>query len=44
MPSSVLTPARPVEPAESSFLVGCLTGLILGAVLAFPLCLLLLKL
>lgn len=44
MPSSVLTPALPAEPVESSFLVGCLLGLVLGGALVLPVCVLLLKL
>ena len=44
MPSSVLTPARPAEPAESSFVVGCLLGFVLSAAVAYALGLLLMKL
>jgi hypothetical protein len=44
MSSSVVTPVRQAEPAESSFVVGCLLGLTLGAALVLPVCVLLLKL
>ncbi|MFO0800060.1 MAG: hypothetical protein U0804_21545 [Gemmataceae bacterium] len=44
MSSSVVTPAHRAEPAESSFLVGCSIGVVLGGALALPLCVWLLKL
>lgn len=44
MSSSVLTPARLAEPAEPSFVVGCVLGLVVGGAFAVPLCVLVLKL
>ena len=44
MASSVLTPALPAEPAEPSFLLGCVGGLLVSAAVAWAVCRLLLKL
>lgn len=44
MTPSVLTPASPAEPADSSFLVGCTLGVVLAGAIAVLFGVLLLKL